>query len=164
MEETSRGASTDLIRSDLDAVEAFNDLIGIAESFAGGDVGLPLIEGSSAEQLENAVEEATIEIYTGSEDRFLRRLVIDVDFGIKDRAGAPEDLTQLAGARMLVEMEIADPKRPGNGGRARRRSALYGATLRNRLTQRLHCFWQTLPSCLTIDSLGGQGQTPQTGR
>ena len=104
-----QGASTDLIRSDLDAVEAFNDLIGIAESFAGGDVGLPLIEGSSAEQLENAVEEATIELYTGTEDRYLRRLVVDVDFGIKDRAGAPENLSQLAGARMSVEMEIADP-------------------------------------------------------
>ena len=104
-----QGDSTDLIRSDLDTVQAFNDLIGIAASFAGGDVGLPLIEGASAEQLENAVEEATIEIYTGTEDRYLRRLVIDVDFGIKDREGAPENLTGLAGARMLVEMEIGDP-------------------------------------------------------
>ena len=104
-----QGTATDLIRSDLDAVEAFNDLIGIAESFAGGDVGLPLIEGASAEQLENAVEEATIEIYTGTEDRYLRRLVVDVGFGIEDREGAPENLTQLAGARMLVELEIGDP-------------------------------------------------------
>jgi hypothetical protein len=101
------GAETDRIRAGLDVVATANDLLELAAA-VGSDVGGPL-EGASAEQLRRAVESATVEVFTGKEDRLLRRLVVEASF----RAAPPPELEEafagLPQADFRLELTIADP-------------------------------------------------------
>ena len=99
------GAKTDHVRSSLDVVAALNDLL----ELAGGNA--TRLEGKSAEQVRNAVETATVDLFSGADDRLLRRLVIDARF----RAELPPDLRRALGdlpaARFSLELTIAGPNR-----------------------------------------------------
>ncbi|HEX2111418.1 MAG TPA: hypothetical protein VHF67_07680, partial [Gaiellaceae bacterium] len=101
------GAETDRVEADLDVVATANDLLELSESL-GGDVGAPLA-GESAEQLRRAVESATVEVYTGKDDRLLRRLVVEARF----RAAPPPELADafagLPTAEFRLELTIAEP-------------------------------------------------------
>ncbi len=101
------GADTDRIRAGLDVVATANDLLEIAGALGSNFAG-PL-EGESAEQLRRAVESATIEVYTGKEDRLLRRLVVEARF----RAAPPPELEEafaaLPRADFRLELTITDP-------------------------------------------------------
>jgi hypothetical protein len=103
------GAETDRIEAQLDAVVAANDILEVVGAFGGGEV--TVIEGASAEQLRRAIESATIEVYTGKDDRLLRRLVLDARF----RAAPPPELAEafatLPEAEFHIELTIADPNR-----------------------------------------------------
>ena len=105
------GAETDRVRAKLDVVAAANDLLALVRSFDAGAA--PTIEGKSAEQLRRAVRRATIDVLSGTEDRLLRRLVIDMELGAelpKDEFGTLlEDLSQ---ARFRLELEIREPNQP----------------------------------------------------
>ena len=103
------GADTDRIRARLDAVEAANDLLRLASQL-GADVG-PLA-GKSREQLARAVESGTIEVFTGKDDRLLRRLVIEARLGADVPRELESALGDLAEARFRLEMTIADPNEP----------------------------------------------------
>jgi hypothetical protein len=104
------GAETDRVSAKLDVVSAANDLLELARAFGGIDA--QALEGASAEQLERAVDSASIDVFTGEEDRLLRRLVIDARLG----ADLPPELEEAAGAfggaRFALELGIADPNRP----------------------------------------------------
>jgi hypothetical protein len=104
------GAETDRITADVDVVAAANDLIALARELGAANV--ETIEGASAEQLRRGVESATVEVYTGEDDRLLRRLVIDARL----RADVPRELRDalgaFGGARLTLELGIADPNRP----------------------------------------------------
>ena len=99
---TVDGVETDRITAGVDVVTAVNDLIELAGQVGTFDIGR--LEGASAQQLERAVEQARLEVVTGTEDRLLRRLRIDVDFG------APEDLPpefqNVLGAGVELELEL----------------------------------------------------------
>jgi hypothetical protein len=101
------GAETDRVRAGLDVVAAANDLLELAGSL-GADAGGPL-EGEAAEQLRRAVESASVEVYTGKDDRLLRRLVVDARF----RAAPPPELEDafagLPEADFRLELTIAEP-------------------------------------------------------
>jgi hypothetical protein len=104
------GAETDRVSATLDVVSAANDLLELARAFGGIDA--QALEGASAEQLRRAVEAATVEVYTGEDDRLLRRLAIDARL----RADVPPEiegtLGALGGARFTLELGIANPNRP----------------------------------------------------
>jgi hypothetical protein len=72
------GTDTDKIEADLDVVAAVNDLVELARGFGGPD--LDPIEGAEAEQLRSAVGDAKLQVWTGDDDRLLRRLRIEADF------------------------------------------------------------------------------------
>jgi hypothetical protein len=100
------GTSTDKISADLDVVAAVNDLIAVAQGFGGPS--LSPIEGEAATQLREAVQEAKLEVWTGTEDRLLRRLRIEADFDPQ----LPDDLEELARAAnstVTFELGIDDP-------------------------------------------------------
>lgn len=69
------GAPTDRITAAIDPVELANDLLALVSPLRGDTPAL--LEGRSADQLERAVERATIDVLTGEEDRILRRLVVE---------------------------------------------------------------------------------------
>lgn len=103
------GASTDLLRSEFDLGAGLNDLVALTQG--SGAEGLPLVEGASAEQLARAVESATIEVHTGTDDRLLRRFAIELDLGlegIEELAGAGAK----TGATISFEVEIGDVNQP----------------------------------------------------
>lgn len=105
---TVDGVETDRITAGLDVVTAVNDLVELAGRLGTFDIGR--LEGASAQQLERAVEQARIEVVTGKDDRLLRRLRIDVEFG------APEDLPpefqNVLGAGVGLELALADVNEP----------------------------------------------------
>lgn len=107
------GAETDRVSGELDVVTALNDLLDVAAQFgASGFGGLSQVEGDSAEQLENAVESATIEIYSGTEDRLLRRVDIEIEFGASGSGEVSDEVAGVLGTRLTLEMTISDPNEP----------------------------------------------------
>jgi hypothetical protein len=104
------GADTDRIRSPLDVVAALNDFIEAAGALGGAD--LSPIEGPSAQNLENAVQSATVDVYTGKDDRLLRRVAIEVDLELVGSNELREALGQLAGAHLRLDLRITDPNEP----------------------------------------------------
>jgi hypothetical protein len=107
------GAETDRVSGELDVVTALNDLLEVAGQFGpSGFGGLSQVEGDSAEQLENAVESATIDIYSGTEDGLLRRVDIDVEFGASGSGEVSDQVAELLGTRLTFEMTISGPNEP----------------------------------------------------
>jgi len=101
------GAGTQRIHGDLDVVSAVNDLLDMAGQLGAGRLSAaPRFDGASADQLERATRSATIDVFTGSKDHLLRKLVIHIQFG----ASPPPPLQSLAGtvggARLSFEFEV----------------------------------------------------------
>jgi hypothetical protein len=65
------------------------------------------LSGESADQVESAVRSATIDVYTGKEDRLLRKLDVSIDF-------APEaaKVKELLGASVRFTLAISNPNEP----------------------------------------------------
>lgn len=103
------GTDTDKIEAGLDVVAAANDLIELARGFGGPDLGT--IDGAEAEQLRDAVRDATLAVWTGDEDRLLRRLRIEADFDPQLPEGL-EELARAAGSKVTFELAIDDPNAP----------------------------------------------------
>lgn len=101
------GAETDRVHGELNTVNAANDLLDLARDL--GRIDFARIQGQTAEQLSQAARSATFELFTGKDDRLLRRLTVDVELGFD----VPKDLEQLlgavVGADVLFELGVADP-------------------------------------------------------
>ena len=100
------GAETDKIVADLNVVNVVNGLMEIAAAFNGSKA-RPEIEGQSAEQVQNSVENARIEVYTGKNDRLLRRLLLSIAFS----PDAPADVKRVLGVDVRFEFGVADPNK-----------------------------------------------------
>ncbi len=100
------GMETNLMTSDFDASSGLNDLVSLL-----GSTSTPVIEGASQEQLERAVESATIEVVTGKEDDLLRRLGIELDLGLEGVEELQGAVAQ-TGATISFEMELAAVNEP----------------------------------------------------
>ena len=103
------GADTDKIEAELDVVAAVNDLIALSADLGGPE--LETVEGDDATQLRQAVEESKLEVWTGDDDRLLRRLRIEVDFDPSLPEGL-EELARAAGSKVVFELEIDGPNEP----------------------------------------------------
>jgi hypothetical protein len=101
------GAETDRIHANLDVVRAANDILALVAGLDGSKA--THLEGRNAEQLRAATKSATIDVYTGKDDRLLRRLVIDARLGASVPAKLRERLGDLSKARLTFELGIADP-------------------------------------------------------
>lgn len=102
------GAETDLIEGELDVVAAVNGILEIARQVS-GDEDLPEITGEDAEQLERTAAGATIQLYTGAEDRLLRRLFVSLPLEAGGIEGLPEGLADLAATEFALDLRISDP-------------------------------------------------------
>ena len=98
------GTDTDLIRARLDVVEVVNTLVTVAAQLR-GETATPL-DGDDAEQLRRAVESAQAQMWTGKDDRLLRKLDLTIRFNAE---GAPERVRQLIGVGVHFVLGIANP-------------------------------------------------------
>jgi hypothetical protein len=103
------GAETDHVQAELNVVNAVRDLTALVREL-GRDV--PQLGGQDVERLAESVRSSRFEVYTGKEDRLLRRLELEVDFAL----GVPEllrsALGSLVGARVSFELGVDDPNGP----------------------------------------------------
>lgn len=90
------GDETDRVTARVDVAAALRDL-------AGG-LGDP-------EQLAKAIRRARVEVLTGTEDRLLRRLTLDVDLALDVPKGLRGSLGDLVGGKARILFEVADPNR-----------------------------------------------------
>jgi hypothetical protein len=100
------GAEADRISGRLNVATVLSGLVAIA-SQVGGTTPLTPLSGASAEQVKNAVKDATIDVYTGKEDRLMRKLDVSIEF-----APAAEKVKNLLGASVRFTLEISDPNEP----------------------------------------------------
>jgi hypothetical protein len=100
------GVETDRVSARLDVVNAVNGLMEIAADF-GGLEPPPAVEGQGAEQVQRAVESALIDVWTGKDDRLLRKLTLAVDFTPQ----VPGEVRNVLGIAVDFELEISDPNK-----------------------------------------------------
>jgi hypothetical protein len=100
------GTATDHISARLDVVNAVNGLLEIAAGF-GGREAPPAVEGEAADQLRRAVEAASIDVWTGKDDRLLRRLALAIEFAPE----VPGELRSALGLAVEFELSLANPNK-----------------------------------------------------
>ena len=101
------GAETDRVSADLDVVNAANGLLDLARAFGSYT---PRLSGKSADQLRDAVERSSFDLWTGKKDRLLRRLRIAAALGFDVPQQLRGALGALVGARFDFELGVANPK------------------------------------------------------
>jgi len=97
---------TDRVTAELDVREAVAGLLDLARA-AGREV--PRLSASDLDRVDDAVRSTSFVLYSGKEDRLLRRLELSVDFASE----APDDLRRalgdLAGAKVDLELRVGRP-------------------------------------------------------
>jgi hypothetical protein len=107
------GDPTDLVTAHLDVINALNALVRAASRFGLRELaGIGFIEGQAAEQLRRGVDFAQLRLWTGKDDRLLRRLLIRVHFGLANASGLPQGLADLASATFSFDLTIENPNQP----------------------------------------------------
>lgn len=100
------GADTDLVSGELDIVAAANGLIELARGFGRP---LPRIEGANADVLRDSTRETSLSVWTGEDDRLLRRLLLEAELGLEVPAELRAALGDLVGATITFELGVTDP-------------------------------------------------------
>jgi hypothetical protein len=103
------GTDTDHVSADLDVVAAANGLLGLVRQL-GRDV--PMIQGSSAKQLEDAVESSSFDVWSGRADHLLRRLLLKAELGLEVPESLRRALGDVVGAKIEFELAISNPNEP----------------------------------------------------
>ena len=106
---TVGGADTDHVAAKLDVVNAANGLLSFVRQLGRN---APTITGASADQLRKAVESSSVDVWTGKQDRLLRRLLLKADLGFDVPAELKRALGNVVGAKVRFELAIANPNRP----------------------------------------------------
>ena len=97
------GVDTDRVTGRLNVATVVTGLVAIASQF-GGTTPLTPLKGSSAEQVERAVDKATIDLWTGKDDRLLRKLKITIEF-----SPAADQVKSLVGTAVHFSLGISHP-------------------------------------------------------
>jgi hypothetical protein len=105
------GDATDRVKAKLDVVAAANGLLGLVRQL-GRDA--PVIDGEEAERLEDAVDSSTFELWSGSDDHLLRRLLIAADLGFDVPESLRRVMGDVVGAKFDFELSISHPNEPVN--------------------------------------------------
>jgi hypothetical protein len=103
---TVGGTSTDHISAKLDVVNAANGLLALVRSLGHA---APTITGASADQLRKAVKSSSIDVWTGKQDKLLRRLELKAQLGFDVPQELRRALGNVVGANVAFELAIANP-------------------------------------------------------
>lgn len=104
------GVQTDRIDAKLDVAAAAKDLVELGRTL--GQAGIGRLSDGDEQTIERATRSAGLRLFTGEEDRLLRRLDIDVDLGFDVPARLRASLGSLVGARVDFELGVDEPNRP----------------------------------------------------
>jgi hypothetical protein len=99
---------TDKVTADLDVGEVMDGIVRLGQMFGGGAAGelQPLSEEEKA-RVVRATESATLEAWSGKDDRLLRRLVMEIVFATPDDDLA-ERVKALSGATIKLEAVVTE--------------------------------------------------------
>jgi hypothetical protein len=97
------GTDTDRIDAQLNVPAAMSGLLAVAAQLNGS--GSQSLSGTSAEQVERAVDKATIQVWTGKDDRLLRKVEISISLS----PNASEKLKSLLGAGIHFTLAVSNP-------------------------------------------------------
>jgi hypothetical protein len=100
------GAETDHVSGELDLVSAANGLIDLARAFGRP---LPRLEDADAERLRDSARETAFDVWTGQDDRLLRRLLLEAELGLDVPEELRAALGDLVGATITFELGVTDP-------------------------------------------------------
>ena len=100
------GADTDHVTADLDVVAAANGLLELVREL-GREA--PRIEGGQAQQLRDAVESSSIDVWTGKRDGLLRRLLLEAELGLDVPESLKRALGEVVGAKVEFELAVSNP-------------------------------------------------------
>src|SRR5919204_4255393 len=103
------GAPTDHITADLDVVNAANGLLGLVRSLGRA---APTITGDNADQLRKAVKSSSIDVWTGKQDKLLRRLELNAQLGFDVPDELRRALGDVVGANVEFELAVSNPNQP----------------------------------------------------
>ena len=104
------GTETDRISAELDVSAAALDLVELGRGLAQGS--LDGLSEADRRTIERATRSAKLELFTGKDDRLLRRLDLDVDLGFDVPGDLRAALGRLVGARIDFELTVDDPNEP----------------------------------------------------
>jgi hypothetical protein len=106
----TEAGDVDRVTGTVDVEAAVEDLLELANG-VGADVPESLGD-DERERLADAVRSSRFELETGAEDRLLRRLHVDADFGLDVPERLQGVLGRLVGARVIFELGIGKPNEP----------------------------------------------------
>jgi hypothetical protein len=103
------GQDVDCVHGRLAIANTLDDLLRL-----GRDLGraVPLVQGSSEQQIRGAVATSKIDLATGHADRLLRALAIEVGFKRVVPATLQSSLGSLVGGTLQFSLEITRPNQP----------------------------------------------------
>lgn len=104
------GVATQVVRGRLEVAAALNNIFDVARELGKPD--LPSLEGEEAERLNRAVEHATLELITGTGDRYLRRLTLQVNLATDAPRELGAEIQRLLGVNFRLSLSIDGPNKP----------------------------------------------------
>ena len=105
----SSSGDLDHVSAKLDVVNAANGLLGLLRQLGRP---APTIEGAEADRLRNAVTSSSFDVWTGKQDRLLRRLLLKADLGLSVPSELRRVLGDVVGAKIHFELAVAHPNEP----------------------------------------------------
>jgi hypothetical protein len=103
------GDGTDRVTADLDPGVALRDIFAAMRA-AGSEA--PSVGRAGVDQLREAVDEARLELWSGKEDRLLRRLRVRIGFKVEVPQSLRRSLGDLVGGRLAFDLGLTDVNRP----------------------------------------------------
>lgn len=111
--ETQDGAAVNRITGKVDAIKAFNGVLGLAQEYGASTEDAPKpLDGDAANRVRRMVRSSSVEVVAGQDDHLLRHfeLVIALAPGAQQRLRGA--LGKFAGVRLRFALDVFRPNRP----------------------------------------------------
>ena len=102
------GAETDRVQARLDVDELADDALSLARGLGGLRALAPAV-ALERETLRRAARTGKIDVYTGKDDRLLRRLRAEIELGLAVPGALQDALPTIVGADVRFELTVARP-------------------------------------------------------
>ncbi|MDQ4096630.1 MAG: hypothetical protein M3144_02010 [Actinomycetota bacterium] len=106
------GVATERIQGPVDVVRTLNDLFAFGRQAGASDLAVPEIKGDDADQLRRVTQAATVDLLTGRDDRFLRRMAVDIRLAAQVPERVTAALGDLAAATIRFDLAVNRPNTP----------------------------------------------------
>jgi hypothetical protein len=103
------GVRTERVQGTLDIAATVTGLLELARGLGRS---LPQLDRSGREHLRKATRSTRFDLYTGADDRLLRRLTMEADFALDVPEDFRESLGELVGAKVAFQLGVDRPNEP----------------------------------------------------